>query len=182
MEEKLAPWWLWLIAGIASILVGILLFVSPVSGALAVVWVIGFWWIVNGIADIVSVFGDHRWWGLRILGGIIGILAGSFLMSAPLWGGLILAGTLVIVVGIMAIVTGVIYVVRSFQGEGWGAAVAGLVAIVLGIFVLNHQMEFIVIQPWVWGTIAILGGIADITAAIMTRQIQKGDAGTPAMA
>ena len=47
--------WLLVIAGMASILFGVLVFASPVSGALAITWLIGVYALVFGV--IMLVFG-----------------------------------------------------------------------------------------------------------------------------
>jgi uncharacterized membrane protein HdeD (DUF308 family) len=49
--------WLLVIAGIASIVFGVFVFANPVSGALAVVWLIGIYALVFGVTMLV--FGIH---------------------------------------------------------------------------------------------------------------------------
>jgi uncharacterized membrane protein HdeD (DUF308 family) len=45
--------WLLVIAGIASILFGVLLFINPVSGGLAIAWLIGIYALVFGVTMLV---------------------------------------------------------------------------------------------------------------------------------
>ncbi|ACY98913.1 MULTISPECIES: HdeD family acid-resistance protein [Thermomonospora] len=52
-KELRGEWW-YVIGGAVSVLFGLLLFVWPVSGALAVVWLIGLFAIVYGIALIAA--------------------------------------------------------------------------------------------------------------------------------
>ncbi len=130
---KRVPWWLILIEGILSIIVGLALLVWPAKAFTTLVFFLGFWWLVDGIFDIVSIFIDHSRWGWKLFMGIIGILAGVFLIQAPLQGALVLAPTFVIILGFMGIMYGTIGLINAFQGGGWGAGIMGVISIILGI-------------------------------------------------
>lgn len=54
-EEIENEWWMG-IGGLASIVFGIIMFVAPVEGALALVWLIGIWAIVFGVVLIALGF------------------------------------------------------------------------------------------------------------------------------
>ncbi len=45
--------WLLALAGVASIILGVLMFANPLGGALAIVWLIGFYAIVFGVSLLV---------------------------------------------------------------------------------------------------------------------------------
>jgi uncharacterized membrane protein HdeD (DUF308 family) len=49
LRQFMSDWWWWLIAGVASLLFGVLLFWHPGAGALAVLWLIGTYAIAFGI-------------------------------------------------------------------------------------------------------------------------------------
>ena len=63
------PWWLTLIGGILAIVVGALLLwgnlVTQVKTYFLLVEVLGIWWLVDGIFDIVHLFTDHRQWAWK---------------------------------------------------------------------------------------------------------------------
>ncbi|MBV9454528.1 MAG: hypothetical protein JOZ19_10470 [Rubrobacter sp.] len=40
------------------------------------VQVTGFFWLIDGVLRIVSIFVDSSSWGWKLVGGIIGVLAG----------------------------------------------------------------------------------------------------------
>jgi uncharacterized membrane protein HdeD (DUF308 family) len=65
METKQRPWWLLLIGGILAVIVGaILLFSGPVDAArtwVVLIQVLGIWWLISGIFDIVYMFRPHLW-------------------------------------------------------------------------------------------------------------------------
>ena len=116
--------WGWRLAGgILGVLVGIILLANPVAGALVIVTVqfflLAFGLIVMGIALMVG--GKHtsdaigyRWsWGNFILGVLV-VLLGVFLLFRPLLG----IFTLLWLMGILAIIGGVLLIVESFRVKG----------------------------------------------------------------
>lgn len=162
---KRVPWWLILIEGILSIIVGLALLAWPAKAFTTLVFFLGFWWLVDGIFDIVSIFIDHSRWGWKLFMGIIGILAGVFLIQAPLQGALVLAPTFVIILGFMGIMYGTIGLINAFQGGGWGAGIMGVISIILGIYLLLNIWSVSLAVPWVFGGFAIVGGIMAIVLA-----------------
>jgi uncharacterized membrane protein HdeD (DUF308 family) len=51
--------WMMILGGLFSILFGVLLFVSPVAGAVSVIWMIGIYAITFGILEIVFAYRLH---------------------------------------------------------------------------------------------------------------------------
>jgi len=51
--------WTYILNGILSVMVGILMFVFPAAGAVGLIWVIGIYAIVDGILEIVFAFRLH---------------------------------------------------------------------------------------------------------------------------
>ncbi|MEU5879839.1 HdeD family acid-resistance protein [Spirillospora sp. NPDC047279] len=56
LRKKIDNEWLYIVTGAISVLFGVLLFVWPVSGALAVVWMIGFFSILFGAFMVGAAF------------------------------------------------------------------------------------------------------------------------------
>jgi uncharacterized membrane protein HdeD (DUF308 family) len=56
MREFIRDEWLYILGGIASIVFGVLVFRSPGAGALAVVWLIGLYAIIFGLAQVILSF------------------------------------------------------------------------------------------------------------------------------
>ncbi|MBT7988246.1 MAG: hypothetical protein HN769_00005, partial [Anaerolineae bacterium] len=84
-------WWMPLVRGILLIIFGIIMFSSPGSTLLSLIWFMGIYWIVDGIFSIVEGLRGHteksRTW--TIVGGIFGILAGIFIVGNPVIAGMI---------------------------------------------------------------------------------------------
>ncbi|WP_374686724.1 HdeD family acid-resistance protein [Promineifilum sp.] len=163
------PWWIPLIQGIALLIVGILLFTSPIRTTLFIVQVLALYWFLSGIFEIVSIFLDRTAWGWKLLGGIIGILAGYYILSQPVAGALVLGFTLVVVLGIQALIMGIVNVIQALRGAGWGIGVLGIINILFGVILLGNTLIATATLPWVIGAFAIVGGISAIFMAFRLR-------------
>ena len=165
------PWWLVLLEGIAAAIIGILLLTSPGIPLFALVQITGFFWLIGGIFRIVSIFVDSSSWGWKLLGGIIGILAGLVVLQHPVWSTLLLPAVYVIILGIQGIILGGASLVMAFRGGGWGTGVLGVLSIILGVvLLLNPLFIGIAVLPFVLGAFALVGGILAVVAAIMMRR------------
>ena len=60
--------WLLVLAGIASVVFGILLLFQPAAGALALIWLIGAWAFVFGTLLMILAFRMRNWKGLIAVG------------------------------------------------------------------------------------------------------------------
>lgn len=164
-QERAMPWWIPLIEGIALIIVGILLFTNTAATTLVLVQVLGIYWLIAGIMELISLFVDRSAWGLKLLGGIIGIWAGLVILNHPIGGALALGFTLVIILGIQALMLGVVNIIQAFRGAGWGIGLMGVINIIFGVILLGNSMIATATLPWVLGGFAIVGGIVAIVMA-----------------
>jgi uncharacterized membrane protein HdeD (DUF308 family) len=75
-----------LLEGIAAILIGILLLTDPAATVVAITVFLGFYWLFVGVLELVRMFVDRSvpWiWSLLI--GIVGIAAGVLVLNHPLF-------------------------------------------------------------------------------------------------
>ncbi|MEA5523421.1 HdeD family acid-resistance protein [Nodularia spumigena] len=61
VRKEIQNEWLLAIAGIASVLFGVLLLVWPIAGALAILWIIGAYAIIFGILLLILAFRLRSW-------------------------------------------------------------------------------------------------------------------------
>lgn len=168
-QNTQVPWWFVLIQGIAALILGFLLITRPGVTTLLLVQMLGWYWLFSGILSLVMIFVDRTRWGWKLFGGIVGILAGLAIVQNPLWSTVLVPSTLVWVLGIQGIVIGAILLVQSFQGDGLGAAILGILSIIFGIMLFLNPVLPALWLPWIFGILLIVGGIASIIAAFRLR-------------
>jgi uncharacterized membrane protein HdeD (DUF308 family) len=110
-------WWPFALEGLADIAVGIIAFVMPLAAAFALLLIVSAWSIVTGILRIAAAIRLRReiqgeW--LLILNGVLSVAFGVIIAVVP-GAGLV---TLVWLIGIYAIVFGVILVALAFRLRG----------------------------------------------------------------
>ncbi|NJN84083.1 MAG: hypothetical protein HC802_18620 [Caldilineaceae bacterium] len=84
-EQRVVPWWIVLIEGIAALVIGILLLQSPVETTVFLIQVLGIYWLITGIMSLVNIFIDSHMWGWKLFSGILGIVAGIWIIQHPWW-------------------------------------------------------------------------------------------------
>ncbi len=170
---KLVPWWLVLIEGILLIIIGIFLLTNPASTFVTIIWVLGLYWLISGIFNIIKIFFDSSMWGWKIFAGIVGIIAGWFLIQNPIAGSVAVSATTVILLGLFGIFIGIVNLIQAFKGAGWGTGILGIVSIILGFLLLANRFLFTFSLPWALGILAIVGGIIAIFNAFRIRSAKK---------
>jgi len=114
-----------IVLGALFIAAGIIAFLNPGDATLILAFIvtifIGVSWIVEGIVAL-TLLGQVASKGWTIFYAIISIIAGIFILLAPLWA----AALLWLFLGIALIVLGIVQVIRAFtyKGGSFGAAVA----------------------------------------------------------
>jgi len=169
MGEKQVPWWPVLLQGIAAIIIGVLLLVEPRMTTAVLVQVMGIYFQVAGIVNLVSLFVDRTSWGWKLLLGVLGIIAGMMIIKHPLWSSLIVPATIVLVLSIEGLIIGIVGLVQAFQGAGWGAGILGVPTIIFGILLILNPVIAGFALPFVLGILAVMGGILALVAAFQMR-------------
>src|SRR3712207_6334799 len=81
-----ASWWVVLLEGIFSLLIGIFLLTAPGATVVILTRALGWFWLISGLLSIAWIFtrdtGVH--WGWLLLNGVLGILAGLAVLEHPL--------------------------------------------------------------------------------------------------
>jgi len=163
------PWWLILLEGIAAIIVGILLIAYPAATFSFMVVLLGIYWMISGLFKIISIFVDSAQWGLKLLIGILGIIAGIIVLQYPFVSSATVAWVFILILGIDGIIIGILALIQAFQGGGWGPGVLGILSILFGILILANSIVTAAILPYVLGVFAILGGILAVITAFRVK-------------
>jgi len=164
-------WWVILLEGIAAVILGVLLLVSTEKTMTLLTQLLGIYFLFHGILDIVLIFKDKYMWGAKLVSGIIGILAGLIIIRHPLWAPLLVTGTIIILLGIAALIIGLRMLLQGFREKSWGYGVIGIFLLVMGILLILNPVVGAVATV---NIIAVFGIIGGLTAIILSFTIDKG--------
>ena len=163
-------WWLALLQGIAAIIVGALLVVEPADTFLALIPLIGIYWLVIGILSLVRIFIDRSVpWIWSLLSGIIGVLAGIAVLRHPLMAAVLIPTVLVIVLGVQGLVMGICELIEGFRGGGAWSFILGIINILVGVLLLARPMAIGLAVPFVFGILLLVQGVALLIWAFRVR-------------
>jgi uncharacterized membrane protein HdeD (DUF308 family) len=111
-------WWIWLLAGLVAVGVGLVTLFTPQITAFALLICIAIWAIVTGVLEIIASIQLRKeiqgelWLGLA---GVVSVAFGVFLLARPGLGAL----SLLWVIALFAIVFGLVQVVRAFEARNF---------------------------------------------------------------
>jgi uncharacterized membrane protein HdeD (DUF308 family) len=99
-----------ILIAILALLVGLLLMVRPGASVATVAWVLGFWWTLLGVMQVVHGIVEREGRAWNLVWGVIGTAAGIIILASPE----IALGTLVLIVGIGLILQGLLELMLAF--------------------------------------------------------------------
>jgi uncharacterized membrane protein HdeD (DUF308 family) len=168
IKIDLVPWWLVLLEGLAALIIGIYLFISPAPTVVLLVAILGWYWLITGILTLVTLIMDRTNATWRALSALLGIVAGIVIIGHPFWSAAIIPGTLVIIAGVLGVCFGFISLFWALK-EGWGAAAMGVISIIFGLVLIGSPLIGIVMLIYILGALGVAGGIASIYLALKLR-------------
>ena len=175
MQTQQRPWWLTLINGILALIVGAILLWAPAKTKIEtyqlLVAFLGIYWLIRGIFDIIYLFVDHTAWGWKLFTGIVGIIAGGYILMYPIASALALPKIFVLVLGIWGLMEGIVLLIMAFGGGGWAAGILGVLGILFGIALIANYSVPGMGLAMIWGAafMGVVGGIVLIIQAFRQR-------------
>jgi uncharacterized membrane protein HdeD (DUF308 family) len=160
------PWWLVLIQGIITLILGIFFLVYPFGTLLVLVTFLGAYWFISGLIGLFSLAVDKTNAAWKILFGILGIIVGIAILAYPFYSAFVVPYVFIIFVGVWGLIMGFVSLFAGFKGGGWGAAIIGIILIIFGCLILANPVVSTVLLPFVLGVFGIIGGIVAIVASI----------------
>ncbi len=166
-------WWVVALRGVAAILFGIAALVWPGMTLAALVMLFGAYAMVDGLFALFAAVGsggNDRLW--HVLAGIIGIGLGILTFVYPGITGL----ALIYLIGIWAILTGVLEIIAGFElpiSRDWLLALGGLLSVVFGAYVLFNPGSGALAIVWLIGFYAVLFGVVLCVLAFRLRGLKK---------
>jgi uncharacterized membrane protein HdeD (DUF308 family) len=99
------------IIGILSVIVGFALLRTPFQSVEVMIFVLGIFWVSQGIVTFITAFSSKQGRGWRLFMGGLGVLAGIVVLEYPIDSAL----TLAVLGGIWLVILGIMQVVAGFQ-------------------------------------------------------------------
>jgi len=169
-SQKSETWWIFLLQGIAGVILGLMLITAPGATLLALLTFLGFYWLITGILALVRVFVDRSIpWIWSIFSGFVGIVAGLLVLRHPLLAMVTVPTVLVIVLGVQALIMGVLEIIEGFQGGGVGSFILGVLNLVVGLLLLTSPVSAALMVPLVFGVLLLIEGVAHVFWAFRVR-------------
>ncbi len=106
------------IIGVLSVIIGFSLLRSPFQSVEVVIFVLGIFWVSQGIVGFVMAFEVKQGRGWRLVSSILGVIAGIIILVYPISSAL----TLALFGGIWLIILGITQIVAAFQLRGLAKA------------------------------------------------------------
>jgi uncharacterized membrane protein HdeD (DUF308 family) len=170
-------WWALALRGLVALLFGIATFAWPRITLSFLVALFGAYVLVDGVFSVIAAFRhdaarEGPWWAY-LLGGVLGIGIG---VVTFLWPGLTAMGLLfmiafwAIMIGFLELITA-IRLRRIVPGE-WLDALAGVLMIMFGVFLLLFPGVGALSVLWMIGTFAIAIGILMIALGFKMRSLR----------
>ena len=165
-------WWMWLVIGIAWVIVGFIILQFDDSSARAVGIIIGVMFLVAGLQYVVIGTQAEGWNWLWYIFGALLIVGGLVAMFNPERTFVAIAN----IIGFIFLMIGLIWIIEAFATKGfnelwWLTLTAGILMVALA-FWLGNQFFFdkaatLLIFAGVW---ALMRGIIDIITAFQVRK------------
>ena len=170
-------WWLLLILGVLSMVVGVMALQNPVDATATLVMLFGIWLLFSGIGTIVRALADDTEGSGKVLMIISGAL--SIILAVIFFNGGIVkdAQLAAIFMGITFIFRGMAELVAGLaskgeSGRGW-AIFIGIVTLLAGIITINNPVGSLVTVTQVIAIFLIFSGIMEIVGSFQLRSLGK---------
>jgi uncharacterized membrane protein HdeD (DUF308 family) len=163
------PWGLVLVEGILAALFGLFLLVAPGASLFFIAQLLGLYLFIAGIFRIMSIFIDSSSWGLKLIVGVLCLIAGLSVLRHPLWSTIAAPAGLVVFVGFLAIFEGAAGLVVAFRGGGWGMGILSVLGLLIGLILVINPLIGVAAVTSILGIFMLIGGIGSVVQAFRMR-------------
>jgi uncharacterized membrane protein HdeD (DUF308 family) len=171
-EQVAKSWWIFLVAGITSLVFGALI-LSIDWGVDSLAAFVGALFIIQGTAYLVTKPLDGGTRSTNVIAGLLGIGAGIALLVWPGRGLYVLA----VFIGAWIVVSGVLHIVGAFANRQapywWLVLILGVIETPLGIWAMRRPGLTLAVLITLVGAWAIVMGIWQIVIAFEARNLAK---------
>src|SRR5271169_3084544 len=133
MGMTLFPWWLVLLWGILSLIVGLMFLITPIGTVELLIVFIGAYWLIGGVITLGSLVVDKNHRGWKIFLATINIIAGLLVLAYPLFSTVFLLAFFIIFIGFFGCFIGGAHIYQAYMKKDAGTGVVGVISLIFGI-------------------------------------------------
>ncbi|NBE53678.1 HdeD family acid-resistance protein [Streptomyces boluensis] len=171
-----SAWQAVLVAGVASLVLGVLVLVWPGASLRAAGVLFGVYLLVSGIFQLVSAFGTHVAAAMRVMAfisGALSVLLGLFCFRGEMQSVLLLA----LWIGIGWLFRGITQTVAALSdaampARGWQVFL-GIVSALAGVVLIVSPFESVAVLTLIGGVWLLVVGVVEIVTAFAVRSRAK---------
>jgi hypothetical protein len=171
-EEVAKSWWLYLLAGLISLVFGALILAIDWSVSSLAAFV-GTLFIIQGAAFLITRPLDGGTRSTNVIAGLLGVAAGIALLVWPDRGLYVLA----VFVGIWVVTSGVLHIVGAIVNRHaphwWLVLILGVIEVPIGIWAMRRPGLTLAVIITLTGAWAIVTGIWQILIAFEVRSLPR---------
>jgi uncharacterized membrane protein HdeD (DUF308 family) len=173
---KLAgPWWLFLVTGVAWLIISMVILRFSIASVAAVGVLIGVVFLVAAFSEMLIAAARAGWRWLHILMSVIFVFGAVWAFASPFgafWALAAVVGLLFILRGSLDLVTSIFS--REVNPTWWLGLVAGILEILIGFWASQQAFpaRAVLLIFWV-GLLALFRGISDIVVAFEVRHAER---------
>ena len=165
-------WPLLLGLGLLGVIAGIIVIIDPGSSLVTLAWIAGIFLVVDGVFALAGAVTSAESRGVLAVVGILGVIAGLYLMRHPIAGVVAIA----LVLGIWLVAHGLVRITDAL-GRGAGdrtwTIIGGVVEVVAGVIIVASPGIGITTLALLVGLAFLLRGIGEISAAWVLRSAAR---------
>jgi uncharacterized membrane protein HdeD (DUF308 family) len=171
--------------GISAIGIGLLLFFIPYKSATILVNMMGFFWLLTGVAllrrsqddPVIQMVGHSR---TRIIA-VVGVVAGLLVVTRGLTQQLVPEGAYIVLLGVVILLTGLVHLTANARSYGravsqehrWLSILLGIFEIGLGLALIISPLDRSPLTYWIATIWALVFGVMVIGDAVLKRRQAK---------
>ncbi|MFC1997094.1 DUF308 domain-containing protein [Chloroflexota bacterium] len=174
-------WWITLARGVFALALGLGLFLPFVDSQSSLLNFMAMYWLFSGISSISWGFRGARRKGVWLVAGLLGITGGSLILLRPQTAPIIAPEVFPIMLGVIAVLTGLVHVFGGFQSRHskereWtlSSFLLGITEIGLGVLILATLEDPHRALIWLAAAWATVGGVGLILISIGQRRQYLG--------
>ena len=185
LTKSLSPnaWWVPLVYGVVLIALAAMFFFHPMFSITGVVWTIGLFWLLGGIVKLVGLFFDPTQSAWKFFGALVSLVVGAWivfpgagaqtLIEGALRNDIAFTSALSFVWVFGGLFVGLSTFIAGYNVKSWPDVSVGIIEMILGLYLVFNTFIIASLIPYIFGMIALLGGIFAVVAALKARKVEK---------